>query len=485
MGPGDPEYLTFQAADALRKAQRLILRTGKHRAAAWLEEQGIAYSTLDDFYDRYDNFDIMHQAMVDMIRKESLRGPLAYAVADPSNDCTVQLLRRDATAEDTELIILPGVSLASLCLARSPIPWSVDRGCRCVPAYGIASLRLDPDTPLLVTELDNPALAGDVKLKLTDLYDDEQPVVFFPSTARVHRKPLLIPLCEADRQNGYDHTACLLVPCAPLRERKRFGMEDLQDIMEILRDENGCPWDKIQTHETLRPYLLEEAYEAVGAIDESDMDHLADELGDVLLQIVFHASIGQSRGEFNFHDITTGICRKMFYRHAHIFGNMHCDTADEVSASWEQLKKAEKGLVHHRDVLADVSKALPALTRADKVQKKAAAVGFDWKTAADALPKVLEEAEELRREFDFGSNAEEELGDLLFSCVNVARLAGINAERALEMATDKFICRFSEMEKLVELDGKSLEDLTLEQMDVYWTRVKQRQTPSVDAKIRD
>ena len=119
------------------------------------------------------------------------------------------------------------------------------------------------------------------------------------------------------------------------------------------------------------------------------------------------------------------------------------------------------------------------------IQKKAAAVGFDWKTAADALPKVLEEAEELRREFDFGSNAEEELGDLLFSCVNVARLAGINAERALEMATDKFICRFSEMEKLVELDGKSLEDLTLEQMDVYWTRVKQRQTPSVDAKIRD
>ena len=210
------------------------------------------------------------------------------------------------------------------------------------------------------------------------------------------------------------------------------------------------------------------------------MDHLADELGDVLLQVAFHADIAESAYEFTMQDITTAIVHKMLYRHAHIFGNVHCDTPEEVANSWEKLKKAEKGLMSQGSVLADVSKSLPALMRAEKVQKKAAQVGFDWDTPQDALPKVHEEADEVLTELQNARDPGEELGDLLFSCVNVARLSGIDPEQALKNATEKFIKRFSAMENLIKLDEKSLKDLTLSEMDVYWNRVKAAQNRAVE-----
>ena len=189
----------------------------------------------------------------------------------------------------------------------------------------------------------------------------------------------------------------------------------------------------------------------------------------------FHADIAQEVGEFSINDVTTAIVRKLIYRHAHIFGSVRCDTAEEVSESWEKLKKAEKGLTSQASVLADVSQGLPALMRAAKVQKKAAQVGFDWDDPLGALPKIHEEADEVRAELEEGRDPGEELGDLLFSCVNVARLAGQEPELLLKAATEKFIRRFTEMEKLIISDEKSLEGLTLAEMDVYWNRVKSAQ----------
>ena len=174
-------------------------------------------------------------------------------------------------------------------------------------------------------------------------------------------------------------------------------------------------------------------------------------------------------------DVTTAICRKMIYRHAHIFGNDHCETADDVSANWERLKKKEKGLTTQASVLADVSKGLPALMHAAKVQKKAAQVGFDWDDAISALPKVSEEAAEVQAELDAHRDPAEELGDLLFSCVNVTRLCGLEPEQVLRAATEKFIRRFTAMENAIISDGKALEDLTLSEMDVYWNQVKAAQ----------
>ena len=471
LGPGDPKLLTMQTADALRKARCLILRTAQHRVVEWLQAEDIPYSHFDALYDEYEDFDALHAEMARRLWAMAQEKPVTFAVIDAQTDGAVRAVRA-ACPSDGKVIVLPGVTMADSCMALLPERFDHSGKVRILPAMDALGAAPDPATPLLITEIFDRMLACDLKLRLSDLYGDEAEVVFFPS-AKINRKPLVIPLLEVDRQRTYDHTVCLYVPAMDINQRQRHCFEDLLQVMHTLRQQ--CPWDGEQTHESLRKYLIEEAYEAVSAIDEDDMDHLADELGDVLLQIAFHSDIAQEVGEFSISDVTTAIVRKMIYRHAHIFGDVHCDTAEEVSQSWEQLKKIEKGLTTQSSVLADVSQGLPALMRAAKVQKKAANVGFDWDDAIGALPKIHEEADEVLAELKAGKDPGEELGDLLFSCVNVARLAGQEPELLLKAATEKFIRRFTAMENLIISDEKSLEGLTLAEMDVYWNRVKTEQ----------
>ena len=469
LGPGDPKLLTVQTIDAMRKSRCLILRTARHRTADWLREEGVAFTDFDALYDQYEDFDALHAEMARLLWAATEDKAVTFAVIDAQTDGAVRALRAARPAEG-KVIILPGVTMADSCLTLLPEEFEQTGSVRILPAMDAVTAASDPATPLLVTEVFDRVLASELKLRLSDLYGDEAPVVFFPSSAKINRKPLALPLMEMDRQRTYDHTVCLYVPALGLQQRERYCFDDLLQVMHTLRQQ--CPWDGEQTHESLRKYMIEEAYEAVGAIDEDDMDHLADELGDVLLQIAFHADIAQEVGEFTISDVTTNIVRKLIYRHAHIFGDVRCDTAEEVTQSWEKLKKAEKGLTTQASVLADVSQGLPALMRASKVQKKAAQVGFDWDDALGALPKVHEEADEVLAELEAGRDPGEELGDLLFSCVNVARLAGQEPELLLKAATEKFIRRFTAMENLIISDEKSLEGLTLAEMDVYWCRVK-------------
>ncbi|MBQ2953452.1 MAG: nucleoside triphosphate pyrophosphohydrolase [Clostridia bacterium] len=477
LGPGDHRLLTVQSLEALRTARRLILRTARHRTAQWLQEEGVPFSDFDALYDQYEDFDEMHRAMAERLWQMAQDQPVTFAVIDAQSDGAVRALRA-STPEGGRVKVLPGVTMADACLALLPDTFEQTGSVRILPAVDAVTAAPDPEVPLLITEIWDRVLAGDLKLHLTDLYGDETPVVLFPSSAKINRKPMVIPLMELDRQHTYDHTVCLYIPQAPLKDRERYCFDDLLRVMRLLRQR--CPWDAAQTHQTLRKYLIEEAYEAAGAMDEEDMEHLADELGDVLLQIVFHSDIARDEGEFTISDVTTAIVRKLVYRHAHIFGTVRCDTAEEVTASWEQLKKAEKGLTTQASVLADVSRSLPALMRAAKVQKKAANVGFDWDDALGALPKVHEEADEVLAELQAHNDPGEELGDLLFSCVNVTRLCGLDAEELLTAATEKFIRRFTAMENLIFSDGKSLEGLTLAEMDVYWSRVKAAQNAGVD-----
>ena len=469
LGPGDPKLLTVQTVDAMHKSRCLILRTARHRTADWLQEEGVSFTDFDALYDQYEDFDVLHAEMARLLWTEAEKANVTFAVIDAQTDGAVRALRTSRPPEG-KVVILPGVTMADSCLALLPEEFEQTGSVRILPAIDAVTAAPDPATPLLVTEVFDRVLASELKLRLSDLYGDEAPIVFFPSSAKINRKPIALPLMEMDRQRTYDHTVCLYVPALGLKQRERYCFDDLLQVMHTLRQQ--CPWDGEQTHESLRKYMIEEAYEAVGAIDEDDMDHLADELGDVLLQIAFHSDIAQEVGEFTISDVTTNIVRKMIYRHAHIFGNVHCNTAEEVTQSWEQLKKAEKGLTTQASVLADVSQGLPALMRASKVQKKAAQVGFDWDDALGALPKVHEEADEVLAELESGRDPSEELGDLLFSCVNVARLAGQEPELLLKAATEKFIRRFTAMENLIISDEKSLEGLTLAEMDVYWCRVK-------------
>jgi mazG family protein len=260
-------------------------------------------------------------------------------------------------------------------------------------------------------------------------------------------------------------------------ENKMDTLEDLVRIIRILRSENGCPWDRVQTHASIRMDMLEEAYEAADAIDKKDMKNLCEELGDVLMQVVFHAEIETEQGGFTMGDVIQGICEKMIYRHPHVFGSGKADTAEEVLINWEELKKKEKRQETQTEVMQSVPEALPALIRARKVQKKAADVGFDFPVTADAMRKVYEEVQELEQAVRENGEIEEEFGDILFALVNISRFLKINPEFALTKAIKKFINRFEYIEKSALLEGKALSEMSLEEMDLLWDEAKIKLNP--------
>ena len=252
---------------------------------------------------------------------------------------------------------------------------------------------------------------------------------------------------------------------------------ELLTMMARLRGEGGCPWDREQTRETLRPFLVEETYEVLDALDADDPAHIREELGDLLFQVVFHAEIACERGEFSMADLLEALITKMTRRHPHVFGDRPVSSAAEALAQWEAIKGAEK---HGASALAGVPRALPALHRAQRVQHKAARVGFDWSDAAGALEKVREElgeVAEVLRQGD-GTALRDELGDLLFSVVNVARLSSVDPEGALQAAVDRFSRRFASMEEAARDEGRELTGLSLAELEELWTRAKSLERPA-------
>ena len=461
LGPGPREYLTLGTIEELKKAKKIILRT-KERcdAANYLAEIGLSFETLDFLHEECEDFDELNRRAADFLMEQAEKTEICYGVFDPSRDETVAALRDRGAVVSA----LPGVPLSAPFLAAAAPKGDT------IEIQTASSLKItSAQNPLLILECDSRILMGNCKLQLLDWYDMDQPVLFFPPGDDPARRFITCPLSDLDRQIRYDHTCAALILPLGLMEKKRFDFYDLVRVMGILRGENGCPWDREQTHETLRKYLIEEAYETAAAIDEEDWDHVADELGDVLLQVVFQANIGHQYGTFELGDVTSHICQKMIARHRHIFGEDHCETAQDVLVNWEKIKKEERGYTTQTQVLKGVSKGLPPMVRASKVQKKAGDVGFDWKDPMPALQKVCEEAKEVEKELaERGGRLEMEIGDLLFACVNAARLSGVDAEGALQRATEKFIRRFEAMENNIFRDGKRFEDLTLSEMDVYW-----------------
>ena len=248
-----------------------------------------------------------------------------------------------------------------------------------------------------------------------------------------------------------------------------YKIGDLLRLMELLRSPEGCPWDRAQTHRSIRDNMLEEAYEAADAIDRGDMENLKEELGDVLFQTVFHSALAQEAGAFTFDDVVDGVCRKLVFRHPHVFGTEDAEDGPQALSVWDARKREEKGQRTAADTLDSVARALPALTRASKLQSKAAKAGFDWKDAAPALDKLREELGELERAIAEGSNIEEELGDLLFAAVKVGRFTQVDGETALQRACEKFIRRFRRVE---ELAGGPLDRLDVPELEALWSRAK-------------
>lgn len=251
-----------------------------------------------------------------------------------------------------------------------------------------------------------------------------------------------------------------------------YRFDDLRAIMEMLRSKDGCPWDREQTHKSIRRDLIEETYEVVEAIDTDNAALLCEELGDLLLQVVFHARISEENGEFSIDDVADGICKKLVLRHPHVFGDVHVNGSGDVLDNWEKIKKEEKQRITLSDNLRAIPPMLPSLMRAQKIGKKAK--NFDFDSADSAYAKLVEECAEIRSALDAGDpeNVKEEIGDLLFSAANLARKLGVDPEEALNGTNEKFIRRVSEMEKLIDADGKKFDNLDQSELDFYWDMVK-------------
>ena len=257
--------------------------------------------------------------------------------------------------------------------------------------------------------------------------------------------------------------------------KKSYDCKDLEDIVRLLRHPGGCPWDQEQTHRSIRRNFLEETYEVVEAIDRDDVDGLKEELGDVLLQVLFHASIEEDAGRFDLDDVADGVCKKLIYRHPHVFGDVTVSSTGEVLSNWEELKKKEKGQATQADAVDAVARTLPALWRAEKMKKKAAKVGFDWKDVSGALDKLSEELDELRRAaLEGDGDSAEELGDVLLAAVSVGRFLEADPEEALHDACDKFSARFRKTEELTATRGLKMDELSEQELTGLWREAKEQ-----------
>lgn len=258
------------------------------------------------------------------------------------------------------------------------------------------------------------------------------------------------------------------------KQKEKYDINDLLEIMRSLRAPGGCPWDAEQNHESIRKNLIEETYEVVEAIDKKDSGMLLEELGDLLMQVVFHAQMEEEKGVFNFDDVADGVCKKLIERHPHVFGEVEVSGVDDVLDNWDAIKRRKKGQKKGSEPMLSVPRELPALMRAAKIQQKASAVGFDWPDVSGAYGKIIEETQELRKAVESGVQDDviEELGDLLFSVVNVSRFLKCDAEEALTAASDKFINRFIRVEQLAKENGVDMEKASLEKLDKLWDIAK-------------
>ncbi len=441
------------------QTSRVILQTKIGHAL----KDDIAYDSLDDLYESADDFDALAALACERLM---LDGTLFIVLGDICRNTIAAYAVKRIIQSGGSVSVIPDGSPA-LCAAFAA---GAADGLNGVLSFSAASFTrvCDTDAALVIDEIDSRLKASDLKLKLSRVYDDEHPL-FIADIRSMCGK--IIPLCLLDAEPSYGYYTSVVVASCPLEQKRRYTFCDLVTVMERLRSRNGCPWDREQTHLSLKRYLVEESYEVLEAIDNDDMDALYDELGDVLLQVVFHARIAQQHGEFDISDVTTAICSKMISRHTHIFGCAVANSPDDVISNWEQIKKGEKGQQTQTEVLQGVPKSMPALMRSGKVQHKAAHVGFDFTEVSQAFDKLLEEIEEVKQSRD-NAALQNECGDLLFSAVNVVRLLGVEPETALQKATDKFISRFAVVEKMAAEQNVDMRSCGIEKLDELWDKAK-------------
>ncbi len=535
LGPGAWEQVTLEVKALLDAASTIYLRTRTHPTADHLPGH-LDVRTFDYLYEREARFEEIYRQIAEELVSLAVKGrdPVIYCVpGHPAiGEASVRHLRANAAERGVKLRLVSGLSfIEPVCTALEIDP--LERGLQIMDGTELASFTsgdnsstdnpkskiqnpkseepflfspysmpmapetfsanagLSPMYPVLICQVYNDRVASACKLMLMERYPDEHPVrVVLNAGVAGQEKVIETTLTEMDRGHGINHLACIyLPPLEPLQLPREFN--SLVYVMGRLRGPGGCPWDREQTHDSIKHHLLEEAYEAVDAMDAGDPDTLAEELGDLLLQVVFHSQLAVSNEEFTLADVVGHIVSKLIRRHPHVFGDVEVTGADHVIKNWEVIKAgereakakagrkfesaqaAEQGL-EGTGLLLSVPRAMPSLERAQQLQVRAARVGFDWSDVKDVFDKVREEIAELEAE-ESTKKRTEELGDLLFALVNLGRWMGVNTEEALRRANDKFIGRFTAMEQAIVEGGDKLSGMSIEEMDDVWERVKSEQ----------
>jgi tetrapyrrole methylase family protein / MazG family protein len=470
LGPGDPAALTRRAWDWLAGIDKLYLRTMHHPTVAYLPTH-LTLVSFDDLYECHDDFEDVYQAIIQEILMLGKTASVTYAV--PGHpfvaEATCPEIARRAAAAGIAVEVIDGLSFLEptfRALKIDPFPDlvladAIQVSQRQTPGF-------PPSTPALIAQIYDRDVAAEVKLTLMAAYPDEHPVRLVHAAGTADEVVEDLPLYAIDQGTGLGLLSSLYVP--PLSAGSSF--EAFQEVIARLRAPDGCPWDREQTHLSLRPFLLEEAYETLDALDREDMDDLAEELGDLLLQIVLHAQIATEEGDFNVHNVLEGIGTKLIRRHPHVFSEVEVTGVDGVIRNWEQIKAEERQGYSddaHNGLLNGVPAALPALSQAAQVIERVGRVGFNRLAlmgnteGVHFLLKVLEITDETQRTAT--------LGEVLLAVTTLAHQAGIDAETALREALARFRTRFGSMEAKALASGRSLMDLSTEEMDRLWQDV--------------
>lgn len=472
LGPGDPGLLTRQVWDVLQSVSEIYLRTRQHPTVSSLPPH-LTLHSFDHLYETADQFEQVYEQIIQQILELGQRPEgVIYAVpGDPFvAEATCPEIARRARARGIPVRTLAGISFLEptwSALGLDPFPRLT-----LADAFELASAHhppFPPDFPALIAQIHSRHMASEVKLTLMAHYPDEHPVKLVHGAGTDAELVEDLPLYEIDRSPHTGLLTSLYVP--PLARYTSF--ESFQEVVARLRAPDGCPWDRKQTHHTLRPYLIEEAYEALDALDSEDPAKLAEEMGDLLFQIVIHAQIAAEDGEFTMADIVQGISTKLIRRHPHVFGDVKVEGVEGVLVNWEKLKAEERAAKGEsaKSLLDGVPKAFPALAQSAAYQQRAARVGFDWPDVEGVFDKIAEELEEIRTAPDAVARAAE-IGDLLFVITHLANWYEVNPEDALRETNARFRQRFSHIENSARTLGCEVSELTVDEMNVLWDEAK-------------
>lgn len=476
LGPGSADLLTRQAWDVLSGAQEVWLRTSIHPTVPHLP-QGPAYHSFDDLYETTDSFAGVYDAIVERLAGLAAEGrPVVYAVpGDPAvGEGTVGKLRAVCEVKNIPVEIVHGVSFIEPTLAALKIDGIA--GLQVLDATDVAAghhPQINPDHAALIAQVYGQRVASDVKLTLMNQYPDDHQVTVVHAAGTPDQRLDVVPLYEIDRL-PLAHLTTLYVPPFDLAPGAVTSFEGFEETIAHLRAPEGCPWDREQTHESLRSYLIEEAYELLDAIDSGDPEHMREEMGDLLLQIVLHCQIAVDEGEFSMPEVIRQIDAKLKRRHPHVWGSVDVNgDPEKVTANWEQIKaeeRADKGEVE-KSLLDGIPRSLPALAQAHEYDRRTARLGFDWPDEAGVVDKVKEELEEVMQ----AATPDEvfhEIGDLFLAVAALARWKKVTPEDSLRAANRRFYARFTFVERRVRESGKQITDMSMDDLNTLWDEAK-------------